>query len=80
MLLTTGNVLGLAVLVLSCAHQADGVTPVAPCLAVPDHVPAEAQPSRGPAIDTAHAVTFRPAARTTDARACRCGSPTRTTL
>nr|MDT0519836.1 hypothetical protein [Streptomyces sp. DSM 41633] len=78
LLLTTGNVLGLAVLALSCAQQADGATPVA--LAVPDHVPAEAQPSRGPAIDTAHTVTSRSAARTTDTRACRCGPRTRTTL
>ncbi|WP_405533726.1 hypothetical protein OG592_41580 (plasmid) [Streptomyces avidinii] len=80
LLLTTGNVLGLAVLALSCAQQADGATPGAPALAAPDHVPAEAQPSRGPAIDTAHTVTPRPAALTTDIRACRCGPHTRTTL
>ncbi|MFE5827729.1 hypothetical protein ACFQ7B_39095 [Streptomyces erythrochromogenes] len=79
LLLTTGNVLGLAVLVLSCAHQADGVTPGAPVTA-PDQTSAEAQPSPGPAIDTAHPGTFRPAARTTQTRACRCGSRTRTTL
>ncbi|MGW7029143.1 hypothetical protein ACWGFX_18395 [Streptomyces xanthophaeus] len=80
LLLTTGNVLGLAVLALSCAQQADGAAPGAPALAVPDQVPAEAQPSRGPAIDTAHLVASRPAARITDTRACRCGARTRTTL
>ncbi|MEW1637500.1 hypothetical protein AB0469_25935 [Streptomyces sp. NPDC093801] len=77
--MTTGNVLGLAVLALSCAHQADGATP-GPSITVPDQTPAEAQPTRRPAIDTAHTVTPRPAARTTDTRACRCGSRTRPTL
>lgn len=79
LLMTTGNVLGLAVLALSCAHQADGATP-GPSITVPDQTPAEAQPTRRPAIDTAHTVTPRPAARTTDTRACRCGSRTRPTL
>ncbi|MFD5513754.1 hypothetical protein ACFWIB_39365 [Streptomyces sp. NPDC127051] len=79
LLLTTGNVLGLAVLALSCADQADGATAV-PSITVPDQAPAEAQPSRSPANDTAHTVTSGPAARTTESRACRCGSRTRPTL
>ncbi|MFE9481268.1 hypothetical protein ACFYNM_22010 [Streptomyces spororaveus] len=78
--MTTGNVLGLAVLALSCADQADGATPVAPSITVPDQAPAEAQPSRRPANDTAHTVTSGPAARTTETRACRCGPRTRPTL
>lgn len=79
LLLTTGNVLGLAVLALSWTHQADGATP-SPSITVPDQTSAEAQPSRGPAIDTAHSVTPRPATRTTDTRSCRSGSRTRPTL
>ncbi|MFG2667584.1 hypothetical protein ACGFY6_25495 [Streptomyces sp. NPDC048387] len=79
LLLTTGNVLGLAVLALSCAHQADGATH-GPSITVPDQTSAEAQPPRGQAIDTAHTVPPPAAARTTDTRACRCGSRTRPTL
>jgi hypothetical protein len=79
LLLTTGNVLGLAVLALSCADQADGATAV-PSINVPDHAPAEAQPPRRPANDTAHTLTSGPAARTTESRACRCGSHPRTSL
>ncbi|MEU8943004.1 MULTISPECIES: hypothetical protein [Streptomyces] len=79
LLLTTGNVLGLAVLALSCAHQADGASP-GTSITLPDQTAAEAQPSRGPAIDTAHSVTFRSAARTTETRACRSGFRTRPTL
>ncbi|MFJ8165930.1 hypothetical protein ACIRBY_34135 [Streptomyces sp. NPDC096136] len=77
LLLTTGNVLGLAVLALSCADQADGATAV-PSITVPDQAPAEAQPPSRTANDTAH--TLGPAARTTESRACRCGSHPRTTL
>ncbi|MFJ9080289.1 hypothetical protein ACIRO3_34400 [Streptomyces sp. NPDC102278] len=78
LLLTTGNVLGLAVLALSCADQADGAT--VPSITVPEHAPAEVQPPRRPANDTAYAVTSGPAARTTESRACRWGSRTRPTL
>ncbi|MEV8535641.1 hypothetical protein [Streptomyces sp. NPDC051211] len=77
--MTTGNVLGLAVLALSCADQADGA-PAVPSITVPDQAPAEAQPARRPANDTAHTVSSGPAARTTPSRACRCGPHTRLTL
>ncbi|MGW8355539.1 hypothetical protein [Streptomyces wedmorensis] len=71
--------LGLAVLALSCTKQADRATAV-PSLTVPDQVPAEAQPFRRPANDTAHTVAYGPTARTTESRACRCGSRIRPTL
>ncbi|MFJ4880020.1 hypothetical protein ACIP93_33100 [Streptomyces sp. NPDC088745] len=77
--MTTGNVLGLAVLALSCTDQADGA-PAVPSITVPDPAPAEAQPSRRPANDTAHTVSSRPAARPTPSRACRCGPHTRPAL
>ncbi|MFB7174554.1 hypothetical protein ACFCYM_27575 [Streptomyces sp. NPDC056254] len=80
LLLTTGNVLGLAVLALSCAHQADGATVTTTAITVPDRTPAEAQPTRRPANDTAHTLPTGPATRTTEARTCRCGSRTRPTL
>ncbi|GAA1553285.1 hypothetical protein [Streptomyces globosus] len=80
LLLTTGNVLGLAVLALSCAEQADGATLISPSITVPDQAPAEAQPSRGPTNDTADTVTSALAAHTAHTRACRCGSRTRPTL
>ncbi|MEU2455743.1 hypothetical protein ABZ605_37360 [Streptomyces sp. NPDC012765] len=79
LLMTTGNVLGLAVLALSCADQADGASAV-PSITVPDQAPAEAQPSRRPANDTAHTITSGPTARATPSRACRCGPHTRPTL
>ncbi|MCY0945655.1 hypothetical protein [Streptomyces antarcticus] len=74
LLLTTGNVLGLAVLALSCADQADGASRIGPSITLPDHAPAEAQPPRGPANDTVGSTTFQPAARAAHTRACRCGS------
>lgn len=67
LLLTTGNVLGLAVLALSCADQADGATPVGSSITIPDHAAAEAQPSRRPANDTADSFIPGPAARATRA-------------
>ncbi|MBT2404614.1 MULTISPECIES: hypothetical protein [unclassified Streptomyces] len=79
LLMTTGNVLGLAVLALSCADQADGATAV-PSITVADQAPAEVQPSRRPANDTAHTISSSPAARTTPSRACRCGPHTRPTV
>ncbi|MER7467867.1 hypothetical protein [Streptomyces sp. NPDC097981] len=77
LLLTTGIVRGLAVLALSCADQADGVTPIGSSITIPDQASAEAQPSRRPATDTADSATPQPAARTTQPRPCRCGSRTR---
>ncbi|MFF7183495.1 hypothetical protein [Streptomyces sp. NPDC008121] len=82
-MLTTGNVLGLALLGLSCADQADGAAPVAIttlAITAPDQSPTEAPPSHGPAIDTAHTLASGPAARTTPSWACRCGSRTRPTM
>ncbi|MFD0271096.1 hypothetical protein ACFVGY_31690 [Streptomyces sp. NPDC127106] len=80
LLLTTGNVLGLAVLALSCAPQAGGATLTTSAITIPDPTPAEAQPTSRPANDTAHTLPTGPAARTTEARTCRCGSRTRPTL
>lgn len=79
LLLTTGNVLGLAFLALSCADQADGATAV-PSITVPDQVPAEEQPSRRTTNDTAQPLTPGPAARITASRACRNGPHPRTIL
>ncbi|MEU9181835.1 hypothetical protein AB0C90_34375 [Streptomyces sp. NPDC048550] len=74
LLLTTGNVLGLAVLALSCADQADAATPVRSSITIPDQAPAEAQPPHRPANDTADSTTVQPAAHTAHPRTCRCGS------
>ncbi|WP_411107287.1 hypothetical protein [Streptomyces sp. cmx-4-9] len=80
LLLTTGNVLGLAVLALSCADQADGATSVRSSITIPNHASAEVQPPHRPANDTADSTTVQPAAQTADTRACRCGSRPRPTL
>ncbi|MFZ3475724.1 hypothetical protein ACODT4_42720 [Streptomyces sp. 2.9] len=74
LLLTTGNVLGLAVLALSCADQADGATPFDSSITIPEHAAAEAQLSRGPTNDTADSFTSGPSTRTSHTRSCRCGS------
>ncbi|MEU6212756.1 hypothetical protein ABZ891_22975 [Streptomyces sp. NPDC047023] len=79
LLLTSGNLFGLAVLALSCTGHADGAAPVPLSVTIPDQTPAEAQPSRGRATDTAEHTTSRPAARTAHTRACRCGSHPRPT-
>lgn len=78
LLLTTGNVLGLAVLALSCADQADGATPVRSSSTIPDQPSAEAQRPDRPANDTADS-TVQLAAHATHTRAYRCGSRPRLT-